>query len=311
MPPIPAETGVPIGVIAKAFLGGLPEDYRVVLGKGGTLLSEHIKSGRKVPAVEVSTVVEVATKAAAKLPPPVLGALVAGVAVATVGSGLALNEVRKLRKQLSADQAADPGPPGASAPILMPERAEEPLLMSTEAMPDETVLVPVRRPRTPMGRARQARKAAATGLESVMDTGTDRSLADAEATIQGDRGEAVSHVEVAGTGHRVDWAVVTPQEVARARTEHEAGLTGDAVQRLRQLLHFLDELPGKNRSPIYPAITLEPLTALVEFSQSALSGSGMAPVPSPEVVRWAERLTGLSARADGHLAAQSRDRDGA
>ncbi len=49
-----------------------------------------------------------------------------------------------------------------------------------------------------------------------------------------------------GTPESVDWPVVTPSEVAKARQEHAQGTVATAVARLSQLLHFLDELPGKN-----------------------------------------------------------------
>lgn len=103
--------------------------------------------------------------------------------------------------------------------------------------------------------------------------------------------------EITSPRASVDRTAATGTEVAKARKEHAEGRTGEAVERLRQLLLYLDEVPGKTGSPIYPAITFAPLSALVEFVEAA-DGSASDAWSATEVAQWMERREGIAETAD-------------
>lgn len=73
----------------KNFMGGSDTDYRVVLGKSRTFLTEHVPSGKKVPAVEAGQVLRGASQ--------VLNTILGGVAA--VASVYGAYEARKGRKE--------------------------------------------------------------------------------------------------------------------------------------------------------------------------------------------------------------------
>ena len=93
---------------------------------------------------------------------------------------------------------------------------------------------------------------------------------------------------------------MTPSEVAKARQEYAHGDVAAAVARLTQLLHFLDQLPGKSVSPIYPAITEAPLEALTELAENGdLSVlSEVVPISAADVAQWRRRLDELHPGGD-------------
>ncbi|MFC6287590.1 hypothetical protein ACFP3Q_14480 [Nocardioides sp. GCM10027113] len=85
----------------KTFLGGSPNEYRLVLGKGSTLLSEHIASGRKVPAVEAGP----ALKGASTVLRSTGGSGSALAATATIAAVATVYGVVRARRLLRENQA--------------------------------------------------------------------------------------------------------------------------------------------------------------------------------------------------------------
>ena len=292
MPTIP-DPSVPAGVVAKAFLGGPTSDYRVVVGAAGTLLSEHIPSGKKVPAVEVVALAQRGLSGAVQLAKLGRGGLLGAGAAVAAGAVYAVYAARK--HQQDGDEATEvaPAATGTAAPILAPPTSSSSLLAeAAQARPDMVSTAKSRRGAAKGPSAGQAKSA--PGQADVADTGV------------GPEPEAGAR---AGAGQddppaSVDWSVVTPSEVAKARQEYAHGDVTAAVARLSQLLHFLDELPGKSASPIYPAITEAPLAALTEFTEngdlSDLSDlSEVVPVSAADVAQWRLRLEELHPGADG------------
>ncbi len=284
MPSI-SDPSVPAGVVAKAFLGGPTSDYRVVVGAAGTLLSEHIPSGKKVPAVEVVALAQRGVSGAVQLAKLGRGGLLGAGAALAAGAVYAAYAARK--QQQDGDEAIEvaPAATGTAAPILAPPTSSSSLLAEApQAQPDMVSTAESRRSAAQGPSASQAESA--PGLTDVADTGVDPEP-EAEAGA-GQDGPAAS----------VDWSVVTPSEVAKARQEYAHGEVAAAVARLSQLLHFLDELPGKSASPIYPAITEAPLAALTEFAENGdLSDLGdlseVVPVSAADVAQWRLRLDEL------------------
>src|SRR4051794_35748385 len=75
-------------------MGGSSADYRVVLGRGTTLLTEHIASGKKVPAVELGDLASTGSKILSHLG----GRRVGGAAAVAGAAVVALYGVHELRK---------------------------------------------------------------------------------------------------------------------------------------------------------------------------------------------------------------------
>ena len=276
--------GVPAGVVAKAFLGGPLSDYRVILGKGGTLLSEHIPSGKKVPAVEVMSLARSTLSTAAQFARFGRGRLAVGAAAATVATGFAIYEARKQRTQDADAPAAGPAD-ATSAPILVPEKGGPILVGSTEPQP-RTVSAPESGDRPPKSRRRSSPS------QPVTHPAVPHTLQAADPAHT-----AEEPAEVTAPGAGVDWTAVAGTEVTKARKEHAEGRTGEAVERLRQLLLYLDEVPGKNGSPVSPAITFAPLSALVEFAE-ATDGSASGAWSATEVAQWMDCLENLAETED-------------
>ena len=91
-----AETAIRQGSVRpKNFMGGSDADYRVVLGNARTFLTEHVPSGKKVPAVEAGQVVRGASQ--------VLNTILGGVAA--VASVYGAFEARKGRKETQGARA--------------------------------------------------------------------------------------------------------------------------------------------------------------------------------------------------------------
>lgn len=297
MPSIP-DPSVPAGVVAKAFLGGPTSDYRVVVGAAGTLLSEHIPSGKKVPAVEVVALAQRGLSGAVQLAKLGRGGLLgAGAAGAAVAAGAVYAVYATRKHQQGGDEATEvaPAATGTAAPILAPSTSSSSLLAeAAQAQPDMVATAKSRRGAAKGPSAGQAKSA--PGQADVADTGVGP---EPEAGARAGAGAGQD-----GPPASVDWSVVTPSEVAKARQEYAHGDVAAAVARLSQLLHFLDELPGKSASPIYPAITEAPLAALTEFAEngdlSDLSDlSEVVQVSAADVAQWRLRLDELHPGADG------------
>lgn len=264
----------------KAFLGGSIEEYRLVIGKGSTVLTEHIASGRKVPAVEAAS--STLSKAAPLLKSgrggnAAIAATATVAAVVTVYGAVqarrSLKEARALRVEVERfrqEQDADAQPAGrpilTSDPALLRER-EEVLVESAGE------------------REQPASSVHGGSLESLL---VDVYVAAAD-----------DDAPVTAT---VDWVHTAETQVAIARAERDQGATEDAVGRLRQLLFFLDSLPDEQDLPAH--IAVEPLLALVELSLDVLEHPGETDdLTLADVEAWVARLRDLAA-ADEELSAR-------
>lgn len=319
------------GIRPKIFRGGPASDYRLGIGENSTLLSEHIPTGLKVPAVEVDTLLAAASKVA-KLDRSGKAALAAGATAATVVTVYSLVKSRQARKENAALRAEVAqlrnGEVGASestetavsrdteevltvvevGPILLSEPSAPRILDPTAVRP--LVIVGEWTKTAPADSPADRRSTPSPGDPAPSDDWHRHSATDADQV-----GEAVGAYDVptavgidvaveASANSRsdeiaittkVDWAQTVESQVEAARNEQLQGKAADGIDRLTRLLLFLDEIPGKQGSPLYPAITVEPLIALVELSaQPPQEGGGAA----TSTTDWLTRLSGHATNTD-------------